>query len=105
MNCSLRRVWVLNSGYAQHVTWNKDDLINYKKLTPGKTTIEKIGEVRIPVVKTGNLVKRCTASDSFIKITFKKVLHAPKIRVNLISVTQLLDKGAQITLTKNNCQI
>ena len=53
----------------------------------------------------GTVEKRCAIDGIESVATFNKVLFAPDLGVNLISVTQLLDSGANTTIDRHRLRI
>lgn len=104
--CSLSHIWVLDSGCGQHATSNRQEFLTFEPIPQSEgVTINGIGDIRIPVLGKGTVRKRCETNTGPKWVSFTDTLYAPKLGVNLISVSQLLDKGARIDLRQDTGEI
>ncbi|CAI7884832.1 unnamed protein product [Closterium sp. NIES-54] len=85
--------WFLDTGATQHMTHSASFLTNVD--APGDVTRIVFGNDKsLPMVGVGST--RLIVDDRPVDIT--NVLHAPGLKVNLLSVTQLAKKGVKVTI-------
>lgn len=99
MNHGGNKEWCLDSGCTSHMSAGK---YNFKELIPCSkplnlannlsTEIKGIGEISIPVSKEKSLL-------------LKNSLHVPDLRVNLMSVSKITDKGHEVHFKQNEAVI
>lgn len=94
---TLSNAWILDSGASQHMTGNLHLLHNISEVAP--STVGLPDGVQISAVKQGS----AHLSTDFI---IKDVLYVPNLKVNLISIGQLLlDIQCLVTFTGSLCVI
>lgn len=94
-----RSGWYVDSGCSNHMTWNVEKLCNLEKVKSDLKIKVANGE-EIPVEGRGD-VKVSGSSD----FTLKKVLHVPRLSMNLISVSDLVKKDFAVNFDKRGCTI
>jgi len=97
--------WIIDSGATSHMTASSIDMSNYRKLavpisvngiTADKLVAIGVGDV---LINTANIHGRATT------VTLKGVLHVPGISINLVSVSTLTARGADVNFNKSGCVI
>jgi hypothetical protein len=102
---SKKHSWIVDSGASRHMTFDEDQLCNYRKFKkPEKValgdgrTVEVVGSGDVPVslrLDQGKL----------FKATMREVLHVPKLSYNLFSVCAAAAKGKVVQFGKSKCWI
>ena len=91
--------WFIDSGASSHMTSNSDLLRNFIKKQTGE--IVTANGVSVAVEGVGEVCLKIGGRE----INVKNVLYVPKINVNLLSVSKMVEKGNVIKFDKNNCII
>ena len=100
---SFADAWILDSGCSQHTTYQKELFVSMNPVNrdpmvgisgPGPKS-EAIGTVRLSCLVHGELKT----------VDFFNVLYIPNAKVNLLSVSQIVNKGAELQVTKQGAQI
>lgn len=103
-HCSLQSVWIFDSGCENHVTHRKEEF-DLGTLRPYDGVLRGIGDAKVKVEGIGSVTRQCIGVDSSVTATLTDVLYAPGLGVNLISITQLLDRNASMTITADTWTI
>jgi len=90
-----KHLWYLESGFSKHMTGDKSKFVNLFLKQEGHVTYRD---------NKGKILGRGTIGD---KNTFliNNVLFVEGLKHNLLSISQLCDKGYQITFKPNTCDI
>jgi hypothetical protein len=86
--------WIVDSGATQHMTFEQEWFITYECISPRKvfmgddTVLEAIGK--------GNIKATMQVGGELSHATITKVLHVPKMKNNLISVSKLISEGFKV---------
>jgi len=89
--------WILDSGESAHMTRIKSSLKDYKEVAT-TTVIVANGDI-LPATGVGNISFKTEHG----YVTFTGVLQVPELDRNLISVPQLISKGLEMRMLKDNC--
>jgi hypothetical protein len=80
--------WIVDSGATQNMTFEQKWFTMYERISPRRvfmgddTILEAIGK--------GNIKATMQVGDQLTQTTITKVLHVPKMKNNLISVSKLI---------------
>ncbi|POM77524.1 LOW QUALITY PROTEIN: Copia proteinlike [Phytophthora palmivora] len=88
-------VWLVDSGATQHMTYSKECMKNYKKMTPMDVHLADDGVVQ--AVGSGDIVMSMKTPRGIKKGVLTKVWHIPKLSRNLFS-----DVGP-VTFERDGC--
>lgn len=97
---------VIDSGCTNHLTPNSEYLHEYTTNLRGHPTVVKVADGRTLQVAGRGVMK--VASDVTKKqqmVHFKNVLHVPGFHTTLLSVGKMLDSGADVRFTGNECKV
>ena len=96
--------YVVDSGASHNICFDKQSFVTYEKFTtPREVKLGGSGKLR--AVGTGS-IRLAVGNDKHTKIfELKEVLHVPRMRRNLISVSKLTDDGYKITCDQSGMQI
>jgi hypothetical protein len=100
----LPNVWIIDTGCSQYVTCRRGELTDYKEL-PNHQPVGGIGGVELKAMGRGSVSLACSVKGRRTTIVLKNIIYCPDISVNLISVSQLLKKGATVTFDSLGCRV
>ena len=100
---SFADAWILDSGCTQHTTYQKELFVSMTPVNRGPMVgisgpgpkSEAIGTIRL----------KCLVDGELKTVDFSNVLYTPNAKVNLLSVSQIVNKGADVQITKQGAQI
>ena len=93
---SRRSMWYLDSGCSRHMTGDKKKFKNFKRKEQGFVTYGDNNKGKI--LGTGDVGGRNT-------LEIKDVLYVEGLKHNLLSISQLCDKGLKVILESDYCTI
>jgi len=99
----LSGLWVIDSGCSQHISTRREDIELREFTTP--QTVGGIGGSRLRPLGQGKVRIACTVRGKKKSLVLSDVIYCPDIGVNLISTSQLFDKGARVILEQHGCKI
>jgi hypothetical protein len=95
--------WIVNFGVMQHMAFQQEWFTTYKRISPRRvfmgddTNLEAIGK--------GNIKATMQVGGELSHITITQVLHVPKMKNNLISVSKLISEGFKVEFDKDGCKV
>ena len=89
MKASKKKKWYLDSGCTRHMTGNQSKFVNLSRKDGGLVTFGDNKEGKI--IGKGTLIEN--------------VLLVDGLKQDLLSISQLCDKGFRVIFDKNNCII
>lgn len=95
--------WFIDSGASAHMTNNRDLLMNIRPVHAGDVTVADY--TRLKVECSGDVKLNCTVNGKMFVITVTDVLYVPGLCTNLLSVSQMVDKGLTVKFAKDNCSV
>lgn len=93
-----KRDWYIDSGATRHMTPH-DDLIENKNGDVDKITAANGAKIDV----TGTGEGKVTFGDGNVKL--KNIMHVPELAVNLLSVSQIAQKGNTVIFNAEGCSI
>ena len=91
-------LWVVDSGASRHMTYYKDAFIEYSALQE-PVTIQTANGTELQAMGQGTVVLRVPRNGTISPTALTEVLYVPGLIGNLISVSQLQDKGITVCTT------
>ncbi|KAK8366904.1 hypothetical protein V6Z12_A02G149000 [Gossypium hirsutum] len=88
--------WYLNSGCSRHMTGDKGQFINLKPKSGGEVSF---------VDNSKELIKGIGSICKNSSIFIEHVLYVNGLKHNLLSISQLYDKGLNVIFESNGCKI
>jgi len=85
--------WYLGSGCSNHMTAHRECLINFD--ASKKTSIKLADNRKLASEGSGNIVMR---SNFGCKVIIEDVFYVPKMKCNLMSIGQLVEKGFSVSM-------
>lgn len=95
--------WIIDSGATAHMTKNKSCLMNIQKPLMKEVTVANNQKIIIDSV--GEVNHRVKTDNDISDIKLKNVQYVPGICVNLLSVSQIVQRGHEVVFSKNGCKI
>jgi len=95
--------WIVDSGATQHMTFQQEWFTMYKRIYPRRvfmgddTVLEAIGK--------GNIKATMQVGGKLTHTTITQVLHVPKMKNSLISVSKLISEGFKVEFDKDGCRV
>ncbi len=95
--------WIVDSGATQHMTFKQKWFTTYERISPRRvfmgddTLLEAIGK--------GNIKATMQVGGELTHTTITQVLHVPKMKNSLISVTKLIFEGFKVEFDKDGCKV
>ena len=90
------QLWYLDSGCSKHMTGDKSQFVNI--------TFKQEGHVTYGDNNKGRILGRGSIGDKS-NLLIHDVLYVEGLKHNLISISQLCDKGYQVIFKQNSCEI
>ena len=97
--------WIVDSGCSKHMSNVVSDFVEYKKfcspldvLLADKSVSKAVGIGSVKV-----LIRN--ARDEDVCVEFRNVLYVPLLTKRLVSISQMTQKGAEITFKKDSCEL
>lgn len=95
--------WFIDSGASFHMT-PRDDWISNKYQHEIKD-IAVANDSKLKVQSAGEVVVNLNRASDSECVSINGVLHVPKLLANLLSVSQMVEKGFTVVFNKEGCQI
>jgi hypothetical protein len=95
--------WIVDSEAMQHMTFQQEWFTMYEHISPRRvfmhndTVLEAIGK--------GNIKATMQVGGKLTHTTITQVLHVPKMKNSLISVSKLISKGFKVEFDKDGCKV
>ncbi|KAI8424616.1 hypothetical protein MSG28_003049 [Choristoneura fumiferana] len=96
--------WYVDSGASAHLTANESWIKN-GSYEPAIREIVVANKESVPVLCSGDVQIATIGSDSEYDIVVQNVLCVPNITTNLLSVSQLINKGNKVEFNDESCKI
>jgi len=97
--------WVIDSGCEQHMTDSKNHFVEFTPFPTNQHDCGGLGGVTIPAQGKGTVKISVPVGKDEVDVIIADVLYCPGSRVNLLSLSQLLDKGVDVKWSKTKCTI
>jgi len=96
--------WLIDSGASSHISHDDSHMIDFENSADQEVVL---GDGRATEIRgAGNInVLIPSSSNAYLPIKIKNVLHAPGLKVNLLSVARLTDSGLSVAFDTNSCTI
>ncbi|GMG39212.1 unnamed protein product [Aspergillus oryzae] len=93
--------WLVDSGATQHMTYSKEYMQNYKKMSPVDVHLADDGVVQ--AVGSGDIVMSMKTPQGSKKGVLTNVWHIPKLSRNLFSVGRFTKDVGPVTFETDGC--
>ena len=98
-----RNEWFIDSAATKHMTSNRNILIDY--VTYKQPTKIYLGDNTVILAHGEGNVNLPTCNPSSVTLNLHKVLYAPKLTKNLLSVPAMASMGAEVRFDKEKCVV
>lgn len=95
--------WFIDSGATAHMTRHETILQN--KCRPKISEVRVANDEKLTISGVGDVKQLIKVENQKSAITLKEVQYIPGICANLISVSQIVNKGNEVLFNKNGCKI
>ena len=91
--------WILDSGATSHIYC---DINFFDSIAPTSTRIAQGGATNLPARGIGSITVKLPNS---ARAVLESILYMPKLQLNLVSLSRLMQKGAKISFAKESADI
>lgn len=102
-NASHVENWCIDSGCTTHLCKNLNNFTEITGNDPG--TLNLANNVSTKINAKGSVKFKATTNGQSKNVTLNEALHVPDLRMNLLSVGKVADKGFKITFEKDFAEI
>ncbi|KAG5886331.1 hypothetical protein JTB14_034794 [Gonioctena quinquepunctata] len=95
--------WFLDSGCSAHLTVDKSNFISEE--TSSKLTITTANDQQMETNCVGDIQLPVRVSDQSFNVNVENVFYVPDLKVNLLSVSQIVQKGNKVNFNSEGAQI
>jgi hypothetical protein len=96
--------WILDSGTSQTMCSNCNWFFQFRPLLSPVNVI-LADDHTIQGIGLGRIAVQAKAGGKWHRTILQDILYVPKLRGNLLSVQQLVDRGVSVWFTKKGCQL
>lgn len=97
----LHTQWAVDTTCSRHITHSREHFISYETIPKSSAHVKGLGGMSCAPIGKGTIKLRCKIKGKSRSIHLTNVYHVPDSRINLISVAQLLNVGANIQFLKD----
>jgi hypothetical protein len=95
--------WIVDSGAKQHMTFEQEWFTTYKHISPRRVFMGD--DTVLEAISKGNIKAIMQVGGELTRTTITQVLHVPKMKNSLISVTKLICKVFKVEFDKDGCKV
>ncbi|KAG5885635.1 hypothetical protein JTB14_012065 [Gonioctena quinquepunctata] len=95
--------WFLDSGCSAHLTVDKSNFISEE--TSSKLTITTANDQQMETNCVGDIQLPVRVSDQSFNVNVENVFYVPDLKVNLLSVSQIVQNGNKVDFNSEGAQI
>ncbi|KAF8369556.1 hypothetical protein HHK36_032419 [Tetracentron sinense] len=92
-NKSFSKLWFLDSGASNHMTFSSENLLNVQKYD-GNLQVQTANGESLPITAVGDISP---------SPPLQNVFYSPSLSANLISVGQLVDNDCDVSFSRSGC--
>ncbi|KAG5873370.1 hypothetical protein JTB14_022973 [Gonioctena quinquepunctata] len=100
---STRNDWFLDSGCSAHLTVDKSNFISEE--ISSKLTITTANDQQMETNCVGDIQLPVRVSDQSFNVNVENVFYVPDLKVNLLSVSQIVQKGNKVNFNSEGAHI
>ncbi|CDF77556.1 Retrovirus-related Gag-Pol polyprotein [Chondrus crispus] len=93
--------WLVDSGCSAHITFDRSLFVTYEQMQSG--SVEMGTKARANVAGRGEVEFMLNVNGSPHPCKLSNVLHVPDFGYSLLSVSQIVSKGLQVSFEKDKC--
>ncbi len=95
--------WIVDSGATQHMTFEQEWFTMYERISPRKVFMGD--DIVLEAIGKGNINATMQVGGKLSHATITQVLHVPKMKNNLMSVSKLILEGFKVEFDKDGCKV
>ncbi len=95
--------WIIDSGVTQHMTFEQEWFTTYESIVPRKVYMGD--DTILEAINKGSIKATMQVGGRVLFTTITQVLHVPKMKNSLISVSKLISKGFTVEFDKDGCKV
>ncbi|CDF37707.1 unnamed protein product [Chondrus crispus] len=97
------RSWLVDSGCSAHITFDRSLFVTYEQMQSG--SVEMGTKARANVAGRGEVEFMLNVNGSPHPCKLSNVLHVPDFGYSLLSVSQMVSKGLQVSFENEKCRV
>ncbi len=95
--------WIVDFGATQHMTFEQEWFTTYEHISPRRVFMGD--DAILEVVGKGNIKATMQTGGESSHVTITQVLHVPKMKNSLMSVSKLIFEGFKVEFNKDSCKV
>jgi len=95
--------WIVNFSAMQHMTFEQEWFTTYKRISPKRVFMGD--DTVLKAIGKGNIKATMQVGGELTHATITQVLHVPKMKNNLISVSKLISEGFKVEFDKDGYKV
>jgi hypothetical protein len=95
--------WIIDSGVTQHMTFEQEWFTTYESIVPRKLYMGD--DTVLEAITKRNIKATMQIKGKMLLTTITQVLHVPKMKNSLISVSKLILEGLKMEFDKDGCKV
>jgi hypothetical protein len=103
-NQDTSKLWYIDSGATKHMTSNKNLIVNYVQY-PQPSEIFLGDDIVIKAFAEGKVSLEFYDGSNVLTVGLHNVLYVPEIAKNLVSVSAMTQKGAEVLFENDKCYV
>jgi hypothetical protein len=94
---------IVDSGATQQMTFEQEWFTTYERISPRKVFMGD--DIVLDAIGKGKIKATMQVKGELSHATITQVLHVPKMKNNLISVSKLISEGFKVEFDKDGCKV
>jgi len=95
--------WIVDFGATQHMTFEQEWFTTYERISP--RTVFMGDDTILDAIGKRNIKAIMQVGGEFTHATITQVLHVPKMKNSLISVSKLISESFKVEFDKDGCKV
>jgi hypothetical protein len=95
--------WIVDSDATQHMTFEQKQFTTYERISPRRVFISD--DTILKAINKGNIKATMQVGGQLTHTTITQVLHLPKVKNILISVSKFISKGFKVEFDKDGSKV
>jgi hypothetical protein len=95
--------WIVDSDATQHMTFEQDWFTTYEHISPRRVFMGD--DIVLEAIGKGSIKATMQVGRQLTHTTIIQVLHVPKMKNNLISVSKLISEAFKVEFDKDGCKV
>jgi hypothetical protein len=95
--------WIVDSSATQHMIFEQEWFTTYERISPRRVFMGD--DTVLEVIGKGNIKATMQVGGKLTHTTITQVLHVPKMKNSLISMSKLISEGFKVEFNKDGCKV